>query len=150
MNRAPPISGLLETALYVADMARSVAFFRDVLGLSIMVEAPRLTAFDAGSGGVLLLFPQGGATHDVSSEQGVVPGHDGRGPLHMAFAIEARALDPWRAQLVAAGVTLRGEMHWPRGGTSLYFEDPDGHVLELATPGLWPNDADRPSIGERG
>jgi len=145
VNRAPPIAGLLETALYVADMARSVAFFRDVLGLPIMVEAPRLTAFDAGSGGVLLLFPEGGATDDVTSERGVVPGHDGRGPLHMAFAISAEALEPWRARLAAAGVALRGEMNWPRGGTSLYFEDPDGHVLELATPGLWPNDADRPS-----
>ncbi|MCW6532309.1 MULTISPECIES: VOC family protein [Sphingomonas] len=143
MNRAPPIAGLLETALYVADMARSVAFFRDVLGLSIMLETPRLTAFDAGRGGVLLLFPEGGATDDVSGERGTVPGHDGHGPLHMAFAIAADALAPWRAHLAAAGVTLRGEMHWPRGGTSLYFEDPDGHVLEVATPGLWPNDADR-------
>ncbi|WEK44193.1 MAG: VOC family protein [Candidatus Sphingomonas colombiensis] len=149
MTVPPPIAGLLETSLYVSDMARSVAFFRDTLGLAIMVESPRLTAFDAGSGGVLLLFPEGGATRDVTSERGIVPGHDGRGPLHMAFAIAADALDEWRAHLAAAGVTTRGEMHWPRGGTSLYFEDPDGHVLELATPGLWPNDADRPSV-ERG
>jgi len=27
--------------------------------------------------------------------------------------------------------------HSPRGGTSLYFRDPNGHMLELATPGLW-------------
>jgi catechol 2,3-dioxygenase-like lactoylglutathione lyase family enzyme len=26
---------------------------------------------------------------------------------------------------------------WPLGGTSLYFRDPDGHLLELATPGIW-------------
>ncbi|MDQ3753396.1 MAG: glyoxalase, partial [Acidobacteriota bacterium] len=26
---------------------------------------------------------------------------------------------------------------WNRGGTSLYFRDPDNHLLELATPGLW-------------
>ncbi|WP_298669097.1 VOC family protein [uncultured Sphingomonas sp.] len=149
MSAPPPIAGLLETSLYVSDMARSVAFFSETLGLAIMVESARLTAFDAGSGGVLLLFPQGGATHDVRNERGIVPGHDGRGPLHMAFAIAGDALEPWRAHLAAAGVTVLGEMHWPRGGTSIYFKDPDGHILELATPGLWPNDADRPSA-ERG
>jgi catechol 2,3-dioxygenase-like lactoylglutathione lyase family enzyme len=34
-------------------------------------------------------------------------------------------------------VSIEGEMKWPRGGTSLYFRDPDGHLVELATPGLW-------------
>ena len=43
----------------------------------------------------------------------------------------------WRAHLTASGVAIRSEMAWPRGGRSLYFDDPDGHVLELATPGLW-------------
>ena len=56
----------------------------------------------------------------------------------MAFAIAEGSFEDWRAHLTEAGVTMRGEMHWPRGGRSLYFEDPDGHVLELATPGLWP------------
>jgi catechol 2,3-dioxygenase-like lactoylglutathione lyase family enzyme len=87
---------------------------------------------------VLLVFARGKSVVDMPSEAGVVPGHDGRGPLHMAFAIAAENYDAWRAHLTDAGVTMRGEMHWPRGGRSLYFEDPDGHVLELATPGLWP------------
>jgi len=134
----PPIDGLLETALYVDDMARSVAFLRDVLGLTVMLETERLTAFDAGRQGVLLVFARGKSAADMPSEGGVVPGHDGRGPLHMAFAIDAGSYEAWRAHLTDAGVTMRGEMRWPRGGRSLYFEDPDGHVLELATPGLWP------------
>jgi len=134
----PLIDGLLETALYVDDMARSVAFFRDVLGLTVMLETERLVAFDAGRQGVLLVFARGKSVADMPSEGGVVPGHDGRGPLHMAFAIAANSYDAWRAHLIEVGVTMRGEMRWPRGGRSLYFEDPDGHVLELATPGLWP------------
>ena len=137
VDRAPAIDGLLETALYVDDMARSVAFFRDVLGLRPMLEGERLTAFDAGRQGVLLVFARGQSTEDMPTERGTVPGHDGRGPLHMAFAIAEAAYEPWKAHLASAGVTLRGEMRWPRGGRSLYFEDPDGHVLELATPGLW-------------
>ena len=71
------------------------------------------------------------------SDRGTVPGHDGHGPLHMAFAIADDQYAPWRAHLSAAGVSIRSEVTWPRGGRSLYFDDPDGHVLELATPGLW-------------
>lgn len=137
-DRPLRIDGLLETALYADDMARSVAFFRDVLGLAVMLDSERLTAFDAGRQGVLLVFARGKSVEDMVSERGVVPGHDGRGPLHMAFAIAEDSYEDWRAHLTYAGVTMRGEMHWPRGGRSLYFEDPDGHVLELATPGLWP------------
>ncbi|SMF61565.1 VOC family protein [Allosphingosinicella indica] len=139
MSAAPRIDGLLETALYVDDMARSVAFFRDVLGLAPMLETERLTAFDAGRQGVLLVFLRGASRDNMPGPNGIVPGHDGSGPLHMAFAIAAESYDAWHARLTDAGVPIRGEMNWPRGGRSLYFEDPDGHVLELATPGLWEN-----------
>ena len=135
----PRITGLLETALYVDDMARSVRFFRDVMGLSTMVENDRLTAFDAGNHGVLLIFRRGGSTADLPNEGGTIPGHDGSGPLHMAFAIPADSYDTWRDHLRSAGVVERGEMRWKGGGRSFYFDDPDGHVLEVATPGLWPN-----------
>ena len=135
----PRIDGLLETSLYVEDLARSVTFFREVMGLEPMLETERLTAFDAGRQGVLLIFKRGGSLEDMPSAAGTVPGHDGSGPLHMAFAISEEEYTGWREHLVGLGVTMRGEMHWPRGGRSLYFEDPDGHVLEVATPGLWRN-----------
>lgn len=134
---APRIEGLLETALYVADMARAAAFFRDVLRLDPLLETDRLTAFDAGRQGVLLVFLGGASQADMVGERGIVPGHDGQGPVHMAFAITAASYAAWHDRLTNAGVAMRGEMAWPAGGRSLYFEDPDGHVLELATPGLW-------------
>jgi catechol 2,3-dioxygenase-like lactoylglutathione lyase family enzyme len=141
----PRIAGLLETALYVDDMARSVRFFRDVLGLSTMIESDRLTAFDAGHGGVLLVFARGQSGEDVATPGGIIPGHDGNGPLHMAFAIGADDVASWRAHFGAHDVAITSEVEWPAGGRSLYFNDPDGHVLELATPGLWKNDGDRPA-----
>ncbi len=134
----PKITGLLETALYVDDICRSVAFFRDVMGLAAMLETDSLAAFDAGNRTVLLIFKRGG-TADTPSDMGVIPGHDGSGSLHMAFAIPAESYEEWRDHLRKKGVVERGEMRWPAGGRSFYFEDPDGHVLEVATPGLWPN-----------
>lgn len=136
---APKVDGLLETALHTDDMPRAVAFFRDVLGLAPMLETERLTAFDAGGSGVLLVFRRGMTGEDVETPTGTIPGHWSEGRLHMAFRIAADAYDPWKAHLAAHGVTMRGEMRWPAGGRSLYFEDPDGNVLEVATPGLWAN-----------
>ncbi len=136
---APPIGGVLETALYVDDLARSAEFFREVLGLAPIFESERLIAFDAGRQTVLLVFKRGASTEDMHGRGGIVAGHDGSGPLHMAFAIAEESYDQWHRHLLDAGVKIRGEMRWPRGGRSLYFEDPDGHVLEVATPGLWPN-----------
>jgi catechol 2,3-dioxygenase-like lactoylglutathione lyase family enzyme len=139
MTAAPRIDGLLETALYVADLDRATAFYEGALGLRVMLRSPRLVALDAGRQGVLLLFQAGATSADLVQAGGTIPGHEGTGRLHMAFAIPAEDLDAWRARLAAEGVALTGEMVWDAGGTSLYVADPDGHVIELATPGLWPN-----------
>jgi catechol 2,3-dioxygenase-like lactoylglutathione lyase family enzyme len=139
MTAAPRISGLLETSLYVADLERAAAFYEGVLGLRVMLRSPRLVALDAGRQGVLLLFLAGATSADVVEAGGTIPGHEGVGRLHMAFAVPAEDLESWRTRLAAAGVALTGEMAWARGGVSLYIADPDGHVVELATPGLWPN-----------
>jgi catechol 2,3-dioxygenase-like lactoylglutathione lyase family enzyme len=136
---APRIAGLLETSLYVADPERSARFYETVLGLARMMASPRLVAMDAGRQGVLLLFRRGETGADSDGPGGRVPGHGGTGRLHLAFAVPAADLEAWRARLASHGVDLLGEMRWPAGGTSLYFADLDFHVVELATPGLWPN-----------
>jgi catechol 2,3-dioxygenase-like lactoylglutathione lyase family enzyme len=59
------------------------------------------------------------------------------GPMHIAFSISAGELDEWQRHLTDAGVSLEGRTQWPRGGASVYFRDPDDHLLEIATPGLW-------------
>ena len=41
--------------------------------------------------------------------------------------------------LAACGIAVESRVVQTHGGTSLYFRDPDGHSLEVATPGLWPN-----------
>lgn len=133
----PKLDGVLETALYTDDMARAKAFYEGVLGLSPIFSDNRLTAYGVSQRGVLLIFKRGAATETVTMPGGTIPGHDGAGPLHIAFAIGKDALAEWEAHLAARGVTIEGATDWSRGGRSIYFRDPDGHLLELATPGLW-------------
>jgi catechol 2,3-dioxygenase-like lactoylglutathione lyase family enzyme len=134
----PPIKGVVETALYVDDLARAVAFYRDVLGLRpLSGDAVRFQAFDSGAHRVLLLFKRGGTREPTAVPGGVIPPHDGTGQNHVGFAIPAAAFEPWRARLLARGIAIESETKWERGGRSLYFRDPDGNLLELITPGIW-------------
>jgi catechol 2,3-dioxygenase-like lactoylglutathione lyase family enzyme len=133
----PKLDGILETALYTDDMARAQAFYEDVLGLQPIFSDSRLRAYGVASRSVLLIFRRGSATKTVTIPGGTIPGHDGAGPLHVAFAIGKDELDQWEKHLASRGIAIEGMTSWSRGGRSIYFRDPDGHLLELATPGLW-------------
>lgn len=128
---------VLETALDCDDLARSAAFYTTLLGVTPMVEMDRLVAIDAGEGTVLLLF-QKGAPSSVTLPGGLVPAHEAGGPGHFAFAIDAADLPAWEARLAELRIAIESRVTWERGGLSLYFRDPDGRLVELATPGLWP------------
>ena len=133
----PTITGVIETCLYVADTAVAAAFYRDVLGLRVMSLDERMASIAVAERHLLLLFRVGGTTQPVQIAGGVIPPHDGRGQMHVGFAIAADELDDWRRRLRDAGVAIESEVAWPRGGRSLYFRDPDGNALELLTPGVW-------------
>lgn len=138
-DRAPPLGSVLETALYVDDMPRARAFYEGVMGLAPMVADARLVAYPLAPGSVLLLFRRGSTLTPVTLPGGILPAHDGAGPLHIAFAVARDDLDAWTARLESSATTIVSRIAWPKGGLSLYFHDPDGHLLELATPGLWAN-----------
>jgi catechol 2,3-dioxygenase-like lactoylglutathione lyase family enzyme len=133
----PKLDRVIETALYVDDLERAARFYEQVLGLDMLTGDARFRAYDVGGLNVLLLFRRGATLETVRLPGGTIPPHDGRGPLHVAFAIEAEELSRWERQLGAHGVAIEGRTDWSRGGHSIYFRDPDGHLLELATPGLW-------------
>lgn len=138
---APPIHGVVETILYVDDLERATAFYRDAIGLKPMTaHDARFQSFDAGANRVLLLFKRGATlTPQPVETGGVIPPHDGHGPHHVAFGIAAADYDAWCARLRARGVAIESETKWARGGRSVYFRDPDQHLVELVTPGIWPN-----------
>lgn len=127
----PPLTGILETALYVADLDRSVQFYQAVFGFEVIDSGPRLYALGVAGKQVLLLCKKGAAANLGARA------HDGGGRLHLAFAIAATDFDAWEAWLPQHGLAIVEKRIWERGGRSLYFRDPDEHLLELATPGTW-------------
>lgn len=134
----PSLLSILETALYVADLDRAAAFYEGVMGLPILHADARMRAYDVNRRSVLLLFLRGATTRPVQTGGGVIPPHDASGQIHMAFAIATDALEGWRQNLGRHGIAVEGTSDWQRGGHSLYFRDPDGNMLEVATvPGLW-------------
>jgi catechol-2,3-dioxygenase len=134
----PRVQRILETALYCADLAATAQFYQTLLNTTPMLSGDRLVALDAGHGSVLLLF-QHGNSGALETLGGLVPGHDGSGPVHLAFAIERAHLAAWESRLAQLGIDIESRVQWEGGGTSLYFRDPEGRSIELATPGIWPS-----------
>lgn len=121
--------------LKVRSLARSVPFYRDVLGLR---EVARL-------GDRMVFFTATGANHhDLAllevGEQAPLPAREGVGLYHVALKIgdSLEQLRAARDHLAAHGVVSRASDH--HVSQSLYLNDPDGNGIELyvdADPAIW-------------
>lgn len=133
----PALTGVIETAVYVDDVDRASEFYEAILGLRRMDGDDRFRAYSVADRDVLLLFKRGATAKPVHIPGGMIPPHDGTGQNHFALAIAATELGAWERQLADHSVAVESRVHWPRGGTSIYFRDPDDNLLEIATPGMW-------------
>jgi catechol 2,3-dioxygenase-like lactoylglutathione lyase family enzyme len=127
----PKTEGLLESSLYVDNVAGSAQFYEKLFGFRVISDfGERGCAMRAGNRQVLLLFKKGASRR-------IPTPHDGDGELHLAFAISAAELASWEEWLAENGITVEEKRTWELGGQSLYFRDPDRHLIEIATPGVW-------------
>lgn len=133
----PRLNALLETMLFVADPVASQRFYEGVLGLASFRVDERGCLLALPGGQVLGLVRQGVTDQPNPTPGGTVPPCGASGSMHLAFAISHSELGAWRSHLETHGVVVESEVGWQRGGRSLYFRDPDGHLVELATPGVW-------------
>ena len=133
----PALERVIETAIYVEDLVRAAAFYEQVMDLPVMVSDDRFRAYDIGGQSVFLVFKRGATLETVHLPGGTIPPHDGHGPLHLAFGIKADELPAWEQRLKDKGVVIEARTDWPRGGKSIYFRDPDNHLLEMVTRGVW-------------
>ena len=133
----PEVTGILETALDVDNLVTSADFYHRILGLEIIERSERLCAFAIAGRDVLILFQREEAAKALDIPGGRIPPHGSKGAIHFAFSINRSELAKWEQVLAANGITVEGRVNWERGGISIYFRDPDDHLIELATPGTW-------------
>ena len=132
------LRGILETAIYVDDLDAAQDFYGRVLGLSLISrDRNRHVFFRCGEGVFLIFNPAVTANEPASVGGAAVPPHGTSGAGHMAFRVREDELAGWRARLEREGVAIESEIAWPRGGRSIYFRDPAGNSIELASPRLW-------------
>ncbi len=134
----PKPTHIAEAALYVDDITRAARFYTELFECPTLRLDERLCALRVSTEQVLLLFLRGHSLQPVRlNDNVVIPGHNGNGPLHLCFGIQASDLSAWEDKLAKLGIGIESRVQWPSGAASLYFRDPDNHLVELATPGLW-------------
>ncbi len=138
-----PIHGLFEAHLTVSDLDRSIAFYRDRLGLTLahVIPARRVAFFWIGAPGQAMLGLWSIGTAPLFMR------------LHIAFETPLDQVIASVARLRDAGLTPRSGSGQPVAepvvlswmpAASVYFDDPDGHSLEFIT--MLP-DGPRPELG---
>lgn len=126
------VNRIFETVLYSDDLEAAKHFYQEILGLEIVEYTDFLLAFRC-SGGVLLIFDPA----QSSAPGRDVPSHGASGPGHIAFAAQQEDLEDWKTHLEQKGVEIESEIAWSSGGLSIYFRDPSGNSVELASPTRW-------------
>ena len=114
-----PIKGLYEIAIRVKDLARAEAFYKDLLGLKEGLRDDRrnwLFLYVGGDAGMVVL----------QEDKADWP------TQHFAFTVSEEDLGQAAAMLKEKGVAVSEPVHheW-MDSVSVYFDDPDGHALEL-------------------
>lgn len=135
MTHPITVAGFDHIVLRIADKDRMIAFYRDVLGLSVDWDRPELglTHIRAGTELIDLVTLDG----PLGKAGGAGPGAEGRNLDH--FCLRVRPFDEAaiRAHLAAHAVEIdsEGDRYGADGdGYSIYIRDPEGNLVELKGP----------------
>lgn len=125
-------SQIKETCLYVSDLEQTEAFYAGKLGLPVISKRNHRHIFFRAGQSVLLCFLPEATKQDTQ-----LPPHFAYGKQHIAFETTEEEYQQWKQVLKEKKITLTHEQSWKEGLESMYFSDPDGHVLEIVPKGIW-------------
>jgi catechol 2,3-dioxygenase-like lactoylglutathione lyase family enzyme len=112
-----PVTGIDHIVLHVSDVERAKKFYADVLGMTVYRQNDRQVFLHAGQQGVALF-----------KQPGEAPLTTGNDLNHLALNVTSGTYDTLKAALEKDGVAVTGR---PGEDRCIYFQDPDGHRLQL-------------------
>lgn len=121
-----------ENCLYISDVEQTEQFYHSILGLPVISKVNHRHVFFRTGSSVLLCF-----LPEVTKQEAKLPPHFAYGKQHLAFEASPADYAEWKQQLQQKGIKITHEQEWKDGLQSFYFEDPDGHVLEVVPEGIW-------------
>lgn len=131
-TRPPALRGVLETVLYYREQDRAERFYTEIMGMRLLDRETGRSLFYRAGDSVFLLFDA------VEARRGDhLPPHGADGAVHICFRVDRDSYDAWKHHLRYKGVAILHEHDWTRG-SSFYFEDSEGNLLELANADIWP------------
>jgi glyoxylase I family protein len=120
LGTALKVTGIDHVVLHVRDLEKSKKFYMELLGFKVAHESSWQSFLSCGSQQVALFQLRDDAEIHAGSEMN-----------HMALRLETGDYEEVKAVLEAAGVKVHGR---PGDDRCLYFDDPDGHHLQVLTP----------------
>lgn len=121
-----------ETCLYIQDIKRSIGFYHGKLEFPIIDEKENRHVFFRVGTSVLLCF-----IAETTKKDKILPPHYGTGTQHLAFEVMPEDYEKYKEIMKAKDIAITHEHTWKDNIKSFYFEDPDGHVLEIVPCGMW-------------
>ena len=135
------VKAFRSVVISVSDLDRSLAFYRDLLGFTVIERGAALAVLDVGSDHTLRLA----CATAPARPSAWIPDDLQTGVRHLGF--KARNVDATTARLKAAGVSFTLEPLDATGGVRIaFFKDPDGALLEIVQKELHYH-VDGPAVG---
>ena len=113
-------NGIDHIVLHVNDVERAKKFYTEILGMTPYRESDAQVFLHAGAQGVALF-----------KKRGETPLTTGNDLNHLALNVAAGTYEALKAELEKHGVSVSGR---PGEDRCIYFQDPDGHRLQLVVP----------------
>lgn len=131
MEKKAVIQGVSELALWVSDLDRSVAFYRDRLGFELYDLQAGQHAFLRSGTLILGLFNKENPGTPLAEEYLQRTGGARGDVYHVGFLVERDSLDQFGDELRGQGLAVKGPVDFATGRRSYFVEDPDEHYIEL-------------------